>query len=151
MAIDPVGKSIPQEFNNAASTSNTIRQDRLGSSSEPANFATASAEMRHAEKSSQVESAQRADYDGVSNAVGLTEEQRNVARARDAEAKSVFTRFKNGELDREGYINGRIDCAMKHIVGRVSEEQQSQIRESLRQMIENDPGIAMLVAGATGK
>jgi len=61
----------------------------------------------------------------------------------------LLAQLERGELSVDGYVQARVDDAVRPFEGRLSAEQLQIIRESLAQQIEADPVVVELVRRAT--
>lgn len=61
----------------------------------------------------------------------------------------LLSRLERGELSVEGYVQARVDDAVRPFEGRLSGEQVQLIREALAQQLETDPVVVELVKRAT--
>lgn len=61
----------------------------------------------------------------------------------------LLAQLERGELSVEGYVQARVDDAVRPFEGRLSGEQVQQIREALAQQLETDPVVVELVKRAT--
>lgn len=65
------------------------------------------------------------------------------------EPSDLLARLERGELSVDGYVQARVDDAVRPFEGRLSVEQVQTIREALTQQIEADPVVIELVKRAT--
>jgi hypothetical protein len=61
----------------------------------------------------------------------------------------LLARLERGELSVDGYVQARVDDAVRPFEGRLSAEQVQAIREALAQQLEADPVVVELVKRAT--
>lgn len=61
----------------------------------------------------------------------------------------LLARLERGELSVDGYVQSRVDDAVRPFEGRLSAEQVQAIREALAQQIEADPVVVELIKRAT--
>jgi hypothetical protein len=75
-----------------------------------------------------------------------------VQRAASAEAVTTepLERLRSGEISVSQYIDIKVEQATSHLDKRVSAEQLSFIRDSLREQLATDPMLVELVQSATG-
>jgi hypothetical protein len=64
---------------------------------------------------------------------------------------SVFSRYTNGEITRDQYLDLRVDEAISPYVNRMSPEQLDFMRTTLREQLELDPTLVELTRRATEK
>lgn len=62
---------------------------------------------------------------------------------------SPLERLKAGQIDRNQYLDLRIDQATSHLEGKLDTERLQFIKEALRSQLETDPMLVELVAKAT--
>src|SRR5690606_22109314 len=65
-----------------------------------------------------------------------TEASQGVSEDHDLE------RLARGEIDREQYLDARIDSALAHLEGSLSPEHAQLLRQEMRERLENDPVLA---------
>ena len=68
----------------------------------------------------------------------------------DAVAKAPLERLRSGEISVSQYLDIKVDEATSHLGDRVSAEQLSFIRSSLREQLATDPMLVELVQSTTG-
>jgi hypothetical protein len=71
--------------------------------------------------------------------------------ATDTVAASDLVRLERGELGLEAYLDARVEEATRHLAQRLSAEQLSFVKETLRTELESDPVLVELVRRATGR
>jgi hypothetical protein len=72
------------------------------------------------------------------------------AEAVQGAAAAPLERLRSGEISLSQYLDIKVDEATSHLEQRVSAEQLSFIRTSLREQLANDPMLVELVQSATG-
>jgi hypothetical protein len=84
--------------------------------------------------------------------VGSKGEEFKVQRTASATgvATEPLDRLRSGEITVSQYLDIKVEEATSHLGGRVSAEQLSFIRDSLRQQLATDPMLVELVQSATG-
>ena len=60
-------------------------------------------------------------------------------------------RLQRGEIGLDAYLDGRVDEATRHLVGKLSPEQLDFVRQTLRSELTTDPVLQELVRRTTGK
>lgn len=72
------------------------------------------------------------------------------AAAPVAQAPSeLLSRLESGDLSVDGYVQARIDEAVRPLEGRISAEQLQIVRDSLAEQLQSDPVVIELVRRAT--
>jgi hypothetical protein len=77
-------------------------------------------------------------------------------RVEDASAPSSvqtseLDRLTRGEISLDDYLDARVSEAVQHLQGKLSSEQLSFVRQTLRDELATDPVLVELVRQATGK
>jgi hypothetical protein len=73
--------------------------------------------------------------------------QAPVDRTSPSEA---LERVRSGELSVDQYLDGRVQEAVQHLVGKLSPEQLDFVRETLREQLSSDPVLVELVQRTVG-
>jgi hypothetical protein len=75
-----------------------------------------------------------------------------VQKAASAEAVGTepLDRLRSGEISVSQYIDIKVEQATAHLDKRLTAEQLSFVKESLREQLANDPALVELVQSATG-
>ena len=73
------------------------------------------------------------------------------ASASDAPAAASLDQVRSGAISIAQYLDLKVDEATSHLAQRVSAEQFSFIRQSLREQLSSDPALVDLVKAATGQ
>jgi hypothetical protein len=73
----------------------------------------------------------------------------NVAPVAPA-AGSALERLRAGEIDLDGYLDAKVDEAVRHLAG-LRPSELDAIRKTLRDQLATDPALSDLVLHATGK
>ena len=66
-----------------------------------------------------------------------------------AAADSSLAKWTSGQIDLDGYLDAKVDEAVRHL-GALPAEQLEAIRRSMRERIASDPTLSELVRAATG-
>jgi hypothetical protein len=74
----------------------------------------------------------------------------NRAEPVDATAETSLDRLRAGKISVSEYLDLQVQQATAHLDGRLSTEQLSFIRESLREQLSTDPVLVDLVKSTTG-
>jgi hypothetical protein len=84
--------------------------------------------------------------------VGSKDGEFKVQRAAPAEGIGAepLDRLRSGEISISQYLDIKVEQAMSHLDQRMSAEQLTFIRDSLREQLANDPMLVELVQSATG-
>jgi hypothetical protein len=61
-----------------------------------------------------------------------------------------LSRFERGELGLDGYLEARVEDAVRHLEGKLVPEQLEFVKQSLRDQMASDPVLVELVRRATG-
>jgi hypothetical protein len=62
----------------------------------------------------------------------------------------VLERVRSGELSLDQYLDGRVQEAVQHLVGKLSPDQLDFVRQSLREQLSSDPVLVELVQRTVG-
>ncbi|MBN1609570.1 MAG: hypothetical protein JW940_23260, partial [Polyangiaceae bacterium] len=62
----------------------------------------------------------------------------------------ALERVRSGELSLDQYLDGRVQEAVQHLVGKLSPDQLDFVRETLREQLSSDPVLVELVGRAVG-
>lgn len=73
-----------------------------------------------------------------------------VSAAESSQGSEALGRLQRGEIDVSEYLEIRVSDAVSHLQGRLSAEQLSFVKESLRAELETDPVLVELVRRTTG-
>jgi len=95
---------------------------------------------------------------GIGGAVGkeaaLAAEPFKVGPTPEAAAggqvSAALSSLQRGELSLDQYLDGRVNDATSHLVGKLSPEQLAFVKQSLRDQLATDPVLTELVQRATG-
>jgi hypothetical protein len=68
----------------------------------------------------------------------------------DAPAESSLDQLRAGKISVSEYLDSQVQLATAHLDGRLSTEQLSFVRDSLREQLSADPMLVDLVKSATG-
>lgn len=63
----------------------------------------------------------------------------------------VLQQLQRGEITLDEFLDRRVELALAHIRGRVSEERLVMLREVMREHVRTDPVVVELVRRATGQ
>lgn len=85
--------------------------------------------------------------------VGSAPSEFKVGKAAASEATSVASldQVRSGAISVSQYLDLKVNEATSHLAHRMSAEQFSFIRESLREQLSSDPALVDLVKAATGQ
>jgi len=62
----------------------------------------------------------------------------------------ALEKVRSGELSLDQYLDGRVQEAVQHLVGKLSPEQLDFVRETLREQLSSDPVLVELVQRSVG-
>ena len=62
----------------------------------------------------------------------------------------ALERVRSGELSLDQYLDGRVQEAVEHLVGKLPAEQLDFVRETLREQLSSDPVLVELVRRTVG-
>jgi hypothetical protein len=65
-------------------------------------------------------------------------------------ASDALERVRSGELSLDQYLDGRVQEAVQHLVGKLSPEQLDFVRGTLREQLSSDPVLVELVQRTVG-
>ena len=63
---------------------------------------------------------------------------------------AALSSLQRGELSLDQYLDGRVNDATSHLVGKLSPDQLEFVKQSLREQMATDPVLSELVQRATG-
>jgi hypothetical protein len=88
-----------------------------------------------------------------STEVGSASSEFKVGKATASEAPGVVSldQVRSGAISVSQYLDIKVNEATSHLAHRLSAEQFSFIRESLREQLSSDPALVELVKAATGQ
>ncbi|HKO48244.1 MAG TPA: hypothetical protein VJV79_11000 [Polyangiaceae bacterium] len=73
-----------------------------------------------------------------------------VAAAPGGKVSAALSSLQRGELSLDQYLDGRVDDATSHLLGKLSPEQLEFVKQTLRDQMATDPVLVELVQRATG-
>lgn len=73
-----------------------------------------------------------------------------ASRLRSVSESPDYLLLKEGSLTLDQYLEHRVERAIAHLVGRVTEQQLEQVRIVVRDQLLTDPVVKDLVKSATG-
>jgi hypothetical protein len=83
--------------------------------------------------------------------VGSSSTEFKVGKAAPSESAAVsLDQVRSGTISVSQYLDAKVDEATSHLANRLSAEQLSFVRTSLREQLSSDPALVDLVKSATG-
>jgi hypothetical protein len=74
----------------------------------------------------------------------------SAAATAGGKVSAALAKLQRGELSLDQYLDGRVDDAVSHLVGKLSPDQLEFVKQSLRDQIATDPVLVELVHRTTG-
>ena len=75
---------------------------------------------------------------------------RSAPAAPSERVSAALSSLQRGELSLDQYLDGRVNDATQHLVGKLSAEQLDFVKQSLREQLATDPVLVELVQRTTG-
>ena len=75
---------------------------------------------------------------------------RSAPTAPSERVSAALSSLQRGELSLDQYLDGRVNDATQHLVGKLSAEQLDFVKQSLREQLATDPVLVELVQRTTG-
>ena len=99
-----------------------------------------------------------ANIEGVSGAPGASPArpaepfsvERGAPAAASSRVSAALVSVQRGELSVDQYLDGRVNDATSHLVGKLSPDQLEFVKQSLREQLATDPVLVELVQRTTG-
>ncbi len=74
----------------------------------------------------------------------------SAAASGGGKVSSALAQLQRGELSLDQYLDGRVNDATSHLVGKLSPDQLEFVKQSLRDQMATDPVLVELVQRTTG-
>ncbi|HYQ46148.1 MAG TPA: hypothetical protein VER11_29460 [Polyangiaceae bacterium] len=74
----------------------------------------------------------------------------SASTAPGGKVSAALASLQRGELSLDQYLDGRVDDATSHLVGKLSPDQLEFVKQSLRDQMATDPVLVELVQRTTG-
>ena len=75
----------------------------------------------------------------------------DVGAAAPSQPSRDLGRLERGEIGLDAYLDGKVTAATQHLADKLTPEQLSFVRQTLRSELTNDPVLVELVRRTTGK
>jgi len=84
-------------------------------------------------------------------ATSPTTSQFEVGAAEQLKPSGELARLERGEIGLDAYLDGKVGEATQHLAGKLSPDQLTFVRDTLRTELASDPVLVELVRRTTGK